>query len=62
MKKSKHIIVTGGAGFIGSCIAGRLISEGHKVTILDNLFTEKENDIPQEANLIKIYLQAGFKK
>jgi UDP-glucose 4-epimerase len=32
-------LVTGGAGFIGSHIAQRLIAEGHEVVVLDNLFT-----------------------
>lgn len=34
-----HILVTGGAGFIGSNIADRLISDGHSVVIVDNLFS-----------------------
>jgi CDP-paratose 2-epimerase len=35
--ESARVLITGGAGFIGSNLALRLISEGHKVTILDNL-------------------------
>src|SRR3989338_6725109 len=31
------ILVTGGAGFIGSFIVDKLVEKGHKVTILDNL-------------------------
>jgi len=39
-----RILVTGGAGFIGSHLCDRLIQDGHDVTCLDNLFTgSKEN-------------------
>ncbi|CAH0054443.1 unnamed protein product, partial [Clonostachys solani] len=33
------IIVTGGAGFIGSCLVGRLLAEGQKVLVIDSLWT-----------------------
>lgn len=43
-KRQKIILVTGGAGFIGSHLCERLLSIGHKVICLDNLFTGfKEN-------------------
>ena len=35
--KSERVLITGGAGFIGANLANRLISEGHEVTIFDNL-------------------------
>jgi UDP-glucose 4-epimerase len=38
-------LVTGGAGFIGSHIAERLVEQGHRVRILDNLSTGKEQNI-----------------
>lgn len=37
--KNKKIIVTGGAGFIGSHLCERLIADGHDVICLDNLYT-----------------------
>jgi UDP-glucuronate decarboxylase len=37
--KNKTILVTGGAGFIGSHLCRRLLNENHKVICLDNLFT-----------------------
>lgn len=42
----KKILVTGGAGFVGSHLCERLLSEGHEVYCLDNFFTgQKENII-----------------
>ena len=42
--KPKRILVTGGAGFIGSHLCERLLTDGHDVVCLDNFFTgEKEN-------------------
>jgi dTDP-L-rhamnose 4-epimerase len=34
---AQHVLVTGGAGFIGSHIVDQLVAEGHQVTVLDNL-------------------------
>jgi UDP-glucose 4-epimerase len=39
------VIVTGGAGFIGSNLADKLVSLGHRVIILDNLSTGKMSNI-----------------
>ena len=36
---SKRILITGGAGFIGSSLAATLLAAGERVTILDNLST-----------------------
>jgi UDP-glucuronate decarboxylase len=40
-----RILVTGGAGFIGSHLCERLISEGHEVLCLDNFFTGRRENI-----------------
>lgn len=40
-----RIVVTGGAGFIGSHLCGELLSEGHEVIAVDNLFTGTKANI-----------------
>jgi len=40
-----RILVTGGAGFLGSHLCERLIAEGHEVACLDNLFTGRKSNI-----------------
>jgi len=46
MTEQKLILVTGGAGFIGSHLCERLVNEGHKVISLDNYFTgSRENHV-----------------
>jgi len=40
-----HYLVTGGAGFIGSHIAARLLRDGHHVQILDNLSTGRRENV-----------------
>lgn len=45
----KIALVTGGAGFIGSHLARRLLSEGWKVHIIDNLSTGFKDNVPPKA-------------
>ncbi len=40
-------LVTGGAGFVGSHLAERLVNEGHDVTVLDNLSVGRRSNIAQ---------------
>ena len=45
--QGKRILVTGGAGFLGSHLCKRLLDEGHDVLCVDNLFTgTKDNILP----------------
>jgi UDP-glucose 4-epimerase len=47
MTGKKLILVTGGAGFIGSHLCARLVKDGHRVISLDNYFTgSRENHVP----------------
>lgn len=47
-------LVTGGAGFIGSNLVDRLLSEGHQVIIIDNLSTGKRENINPLAEFCKV--------
>ena len=48
------VLVTGGAGFIGSHIVDRLIQEGHDVVVVDNLSTGKRKNINRDAHFYKM--------
>jgi len=48
-----RILVTGGAGFIGSVTVKQLIDEGHEITILDNLSTGFEKNVNAQADFLK---------
>ena len=60
MSKIKSI-VTGGAGFIGINLVDRLVSDGHFVTVLDNLSTGRYSNISHhkkiKLNLLKLIFQ-----
>ena len=50
-----RILITGGAGFIGSHLCDRLLSEGNEVICLDNFFTGRRKNI--EHNLSNGYFE-----
>lgn len=49
-----NILITGGAGFIGSNVADEYIKNRHKVVIVDNLFSGKKENINHKAKFYKI--------
>ena len=50
MGPKMNIVVTGGAGFIGSHLCEALLEKGHRVICVDNLFTGRKENI---AHLLK---------
>jgi len=54
MPKMPKVLVTGGAGFIGSNIVDRYISEGYQVAIIDNLSTGLKKNINPLANFYEV--------
>ena len=56
----KKILLTGGAGFIGSTLAEKLLNEGHHVTVIDNFSNFYNPDI-KEKNVIPLLKFSNFK-
>ncbi|WP_455378091.1 NAD-dependent epimerase/dehydratase family protein [Petrachloros mirabilis] len=52
------LLVTGGAGFIGSHIVDRLVQEGHEVVVVDNLATGKRRNINRSARFYKVDIRS----
>ena len=48
MKSKKNILITGGAGFIGSHLCKRLLNKGNKIICVDNLFTGSRKNISRQ--------------
>lgn len=51
------ILITGGAGFIGSHLVDRLIKDGHQVVVIDNLSTGKKENLNKKAKFYKVDIQ-----
>lgn len=49
-ESSKKILVSGGAGFLGSHLIDRLLSQGHQVICVDNLYTGSKDNIAHHLN------------
>ena len=49
-----RVLVTGGAGFIGSHIVDDLLANGHEVLVVDDLSTGKTSNLPETAELAEL--------
>ena len=49
----RRVLVTGGAGFIGSHLCERLLTDGFAVTVLDNLATGLRENVPADATFVE---------
>ena len=59
MEESMKILITGGAGFIGSHLAEKLLSIGHEVYIIDDLSTGSIRNIDHLRTNPKFHLNKG---
>jgi UDP-glucose 4-epimerase len=48
-----RVLVTGGAGYIGSVVSAQLVAAGHEVTVLDDLSTGFADAVPRGATFVK---------
>jgi len=53
------ILVTGGAGFIGSTLVDKLISEGHELIVIDNLSSGRKDYVNKKAKLYKTDIRSS---
>ena len=58
------VVVTGGAGFIGSHVAGACVADGHRVLVIDDLSSGKRENVPDAAAFEELDIrdQAGVSK
>jgi UDP-glucose 4-epimerase len=54
-----RILLTGGAGFIGSHVADQLLSRGHEVAIVDDLSSGKLENVPDGARFYEMDIRSG---
>jgi nucleoside-diphosphate-sugar epimerase len=57
MKKINNVLITGGAGFIGSHLVNRLLDKGYKITVIDNLERGKLEFLPKNITFHNVDLR-----
>ncbi|MFT3925420.1 MAG: NAD-dependent epimerase/dehydratase family protein [Myxococcales bacterium] len=53
------ILVTGGAGFIGSHVADAALAAGHEVLVVDDLSTGRRENLPKQARFVELDIRKG---
>lgn len=56
-----NVLVTGGAGYIGSVVAARLLEGGHVVVVYDSLVTGHRDTVPTQATFVEADLLDGLR-
>lgn len=54
-----RVLLTGGAGFIGSHVADQLLQHGHEVAVIDDLSNGKRENVPEGARLYEADIRSG---
>src|SRR5215210_3380649 len=54
-----RVLLTGGAGFIGSHVADHLLEGGHEVVVVDNLSTGKRDNVPEGTRFFEEDIRSG---
>jgi UDP-glucose 4-epimerase len=57
-----RVLVTGGAGFIGSHVAGLLLAEGHEVAVVDDLSRGRRESVPGGAAFYELDVRSGCRE
>lgn len=55
---TERVLVTGGAGFIGSHVADRYLAAGYEVTVLDDLSSGRRENVPDGAEFVQADVQS----
>ncbi len=57
-----RVLLTGGAGFIGSHVADHLLAGGHEVVVVDNLSSGKRENVPDGVSLLEEDVRSGCER